>query len=109
MCRRQHQVLGTPKLTFENAVNIATAIKVAKRNLKQIKNIGMPQDEPTSVHKLQKEASDLEPPTRTRVMVSKHIAKKGWTCDGSLVPETCTFGDTSAQKQVIQRADKEPV
>lgn len=97
----QRKLLGTSQLTFEKAVNIAIAMEVAKRDVEQIRKIGNPQDDPTSVHKLQRKAP--EPQTRTSARAYKpnddcSTPKRCWRCGGSHEPVTCKFRDEQCYK-----------
>lgn len=95
----QRKLLGMPNLTFEKAVNTATAMEVAKQDVEQIKQIKKPQDDSTLVHKLNPRKAP-EPQTRSfKPNEKRSTTKSCWRCGGSShEPATCKFRDEQCYK-----------
>ena len=97
----QRKLLGTAKLTFENATNIAVAMEVAKKDVEQIRKIGKPQDDSTSVHQFQRKPQEAKTRTQAKGFKPKdksYTPKKCWRCGGSHEPDKCKFRDEQCYK-----------
>lgn len=87
----QRKLLSEPSLSFEKALNTATAMEVASRDVKQIQAMGKSMNTDKEVNKLRTTQAPKPQAYTSKPTMSNRTQPRCWRCGATHLPVSCTF------------------